>query len=151
MISPATAAELFADPDWSALVAEYADEFKLEGMPPADARFATYDALEKAGILHSFAARVDGRLVGFIAVLGQFSPHYSFTICVTESFFVAKAYRHHLDGLRLLKAAEDKARELKSPGLLVSAPFGGNLWELMPKLKYKESNRVFYKPLPVAA
>ena len=53
--------------------------------------------------------------------------------------------RHHLIGLKLLAAAEEKARELKSLGLLVSAPFGGNLWELLPRCRYVETNRVFFK------
>lgn len=151
MISPTTVADLFADPNWGTLVAEYADEVKIDGLPPASARFETYEAMESMGILHSFAARTDGLLVGFLSLLATKAPHYGVIICVTESFFVSKPYRRHMIGLKLLGAAEDKARELRSPGLLVSAPFGGNLWELMPKLRYKESNRVFFKLLPEAA
>lgn len=147
MITPTDVAGLFADPDWSSLIEEYAAEHTLPGMPPASARFANYEALEKMGVLHSLAARVDERLVGFLTILACPIPHYDRLMCSTESFFVAKAYRSHLIGLKLLAAAEDKARALKSPGLLVSAPFGGNLWELLPKCRYQESNRVFFKPL----
>lgn len=150
MIASTHAAKLFADPNWQALVEEYAAEVRLEGMPPVSARFETYEAMETAGILHSFEARVDGLLVGFIAMFGYKIPHYDRLVCVTESFFVGKAFRGHLIGLKLLAAAEDKARELKSPGLLVSAPFGGNLWELLPKVGYRESNRVFFKPMAAA-
>lgn len=146
-IEPTCAASLFADPDWAALVDEYSAETRIDGMPPASARFETYDAMERAGIIHSFAARVDLRLAGFVAVLGYAIPHYTCIVCMTESFFVSKPYRNRLIGLKLLGAAEDKARELKSPGLFVSAPFGGNLWELLPKLDYRESNRVFFKLL----
>lgn len=150
-IEPTTAASLFADPDWNALAAEYAAECRIEGLPPASGRFETYAALEGMGVLHSFAARVDGRLAGFVAMLANKAPHYDVVICVTESFFVAGAQRKTGAGLRLLAAAEDKARELGSPGLLVSAPFGGRLFEVLPRRGYVEANRVFFKLLPQEA
>lgn len=145
MIAPTCAASLFAAPNWQALLDEYADEVRLEGMPPAKAKFETYDAMERAGMLHSFDARIDGLLVGFIAMLAIVLPHYNHVGCVTESFYVSKAYRQHLVGLKLLAAAEEKAAQLGSPGLLVSAPYGGKLFELLPRCGYVETNRVFFK------
>ncbi len=38
-----------------------------------------------------------------------------------------------------------KARELGTPGLLVSAPMGGSLAEVLPRRGFAETNRVFFK------
>ncbi len=46
--------------------------------------------------------------------------------------------------MKLLRAAEDLARRLGSPGLLVSAPYGGDLFKVLPRVGYVESNRVFF-------
>lgn len=145
MIAPTTAAALFAAPNWQVLADEYAAEVKLEGLPPPEAKYEMYEQLEKMGNLHTFDARIEGQVVGFIAMLAILMPHYSHVGCVIESFFVAKAHRMTGAGMRLLKAAEDKAAELGAPGLLVSAPFEGNLFEVLPRCGYVETNRVFFK------
>jgi len=62
---------------------------------------------------------------------------------VAESFYVAKASQKTGAGMRLLRAAEKKARELGAPGLLVSTPFGGRLFVVLPRLNYAETNRIF--------
>jgi hypothetical protein len=48
-------------------------------------------------------------------------------------------------GIRLLRAAEDKAKEIGSPGLIVSAPFAGRLFDVLPRCGYTEVSRVFFK------
>ena len=87
----------------------------IDGMPPPAPDWDAYAALEAAGLLHGFAASVDGELVGFIAVLAAKLPRYAEPIAVSESFFVAKAHRRTGAGLRLLRAAEDKARDAGLP------------------------------------
>jgi GNAT superfamily N-acetyltransferase len=72
-------------------------------------------------------------------------PHYSVRIAVGESFFVSAEHRKTGAGLKLLKAAEDYAKEINSSGLLISAPLGGNLAEILPHVGYVETNRVFFK------
>lgn len=145
MIEKCTFAEIEADPNFPALLNEYAAESAIEGMPPPKIEPGTYHRLEAAGILHIFAAKASGRLVGFIFVLATVLPHYAKLIAVSESFFVAKAHRMSGAGLKLLKAAEDKARELGAAGPLVSAPSGGHLAEVLPRLGYVETNRVFFR------
>jgi GNAT superfamily N-acetyltransferase len=78
-------------------------------------------------------------------VLKPVIPHYGVAIAVTESFFVGKEYRKSGAGLKLLRAAEAHAEG--APGLLVSAPVGGTLAEVLPHLGYRETNRVFFKEL----
>lgn len=127
------------------MAAEYAAESAIDGLPPPAVKMETYRQLERARVLHAFSARLDGALVGFITVLAPILPHYGVPVAVSESFFVAKAHRRTGAGLKLLRAAENKARALGSPGLLVSAPFEGTLFKVLPRVGYGETNRVFFK------
>ncbi len=138
-------ADLMAAATFADLAAEYERESLIDGMPPPAPDWNAYRALEAAGLLHGFAASVDGELAGFVAVLVAKLPRYAGPVALTESFFVARAHRHTGAGLRLLRAAEDKARALGCPGLLVSAPSGGALAQVLPRRGYAETNRVFFK------
>ena len=147
MISPSTVESIMGAPEFPALVAEYAAESAIDGLPAPDARMSAYLHLEALGMFHAFAAFDGSTLTGFISFLLPVLPHYGVGIAVSESFFVAREHRKSGDGLRLLRAAEIKARELGSPGLLVSAPFAGRLFELLPRCGYVETSRVFFKGL----
>ncbi len=138
---------IMAAPSFDALVAEYAAEAAIEGLPPPNARMETYLQLEAVGMLHAFSAVIDASLVGFITLIAPPLPHYAAPIAVSESFFVGGAHRASGAGLRLLNLAEKKARALGSPVLLVSAPFAGRLFELLPKCGYAETSRIFCKRL----
>jgi GNAT superfamily N-acetyltransferase len=145
MIRPSTVAELEAAPTFEALLQEYAAESAIEGMPPPSAKMETYRHLAVVGLLHVLAAWKDEALIGFITVLAAPLPHYGISVAVSESFFVARAHRSTGAGLKLLKAAEELAAKLGSPGLLVSAPFEGDLFKVLPRVGYAETNRVFFK------
>jgi GNAT superfamily N-acetyltransferase len=132
------------------LAAEYAAESAIAGLPPPSAKRDAYLHLERSGLLHMISATRDGQLIGLIAVLMSTLPHYGVPVAVSESFFVSRAYRKTGAGLRLLRAAEEKASALGSPGLLVSAPFEGDLFQVLPRVGYRETNRVFFKSLGVA-
>lgn len=147
-VQPSTVAAIETAPNFAVLLAEYAAESAIAGMPPPNARMDAYRDLEAKGLLSVLAALSDdGELIGFISVLAAPLPHYGMSVAVSESFFVAKAHRSTGAGLRLLRDAEVKAREIGSPGLLVSAPFAGKLFELLPRLGYAETSRIFFKRL----
>lgn len=140
---------LEADPSLSAMLAEYVAESQVPGMPPPAVRFDLYRDLEAKGSLEVFAAyKLAGELVGFLIMLMPLHPKYGVGIAVSESFFVAKAHRSTGAGLALLRSAEQRAQALGSPGLLVSAPFEGNLAKVLPRRGYRESNRIFFKAMP---
>lgn len=136
------------DPEFQKLVDEYAEESSIAGMPEKNVDDAAYRSMEQLGMLHAFAAYDDEKLVGFISVLVAPIPHYSAKIGSTESFFVAKEYRKTGLGLRLLRIAEKAAKESGAVGFFVSAPYGGRLADVMPRIAgYSETNRVFFRSL----
>lgn len=141
--------EVQGDANFPALFREYGEESAIAGLPSPDEKLAAYRAIEASGIFHIFGAFLGDALVGFIAVLLPVIPHYGVAIGVTESFFVAQGHRKTGAGIKLLRAAEELAREAGSPALLVSAPYGGRLAEVLPGLGYRETNRVFMRSLAV--
>ncbi len=129
------------------LVREYEAESKAIGLPPVDDKWAQYRAIEPSGFFHLYAAFLGQHLIGFMAFLLPVIPHYGVTIAVAESFFVGQRFRKGGAGLKLLRAAEEHARQAGSPALMASAPIGGRLAEVLPRLGYRETNRVFLKEL----
>lgn len=137
--------EILEAPNIGRITAEYASESAIKGMPHPVAATALYYQLEESGLLYVVGAFVDGLPIGFISVLSTVMPHYSRRLSVSESFFVLKSERASGAGLRLLRAAEERARAVGSPGLLVSAPYAGVLAEVLPRVGYEPSNIVFFK------
>lgn len=146
-IKPCTIDELEASPNFADLLAEYASESAISGMPAPAAKMSMYRSLEASGAIVVFGALVSEELVGFLAVLAPMLPHYGRTVATAESFFVAKDHRNSGAGLELLRRAEKHADEIGSPALLVSAPAGGVLEKVLPRVGYDHSNTVFFKRL----
>lgn len=146
-VEPITVAEFFAHPDARELLDNYAEECANEGLPPYKPNWEIYAFLEQAGAMHVLAAFESGRLVGVLVLLVSTNPHYSVPLAVTESWFVAPAYRSTGAGLELYRRAKDKARELGALAIYVSAPTGGQLAGVMEKLGARETNRVFCEVL----
>jgi GNAT superfamily N-acetyltransferase len=146
MIRKTTMTEIFDAPNITELMEEYAAESSIHGLPHPKAKIDLYKQLETVGILYAIGAFFEDTLVGFILIVSPIVPHYSAKISTTESFFVAKEYRKTGAGIKLRQAAESHAREIGSVGLLISAPLGSNLAEMLSCMKdYKETNRVFFK------
>jgi GNAT superfamily N-acetyltransferase len=140
-IKPCTIAEIFE----SGLFDEYADESAI--LPAIDPQQSMYETMAKSGLLVSFGA-FDGCMVGFLVMLTTKIPHYNKIIATTESFFVSKNHRSHGTGLKLLRLAEQYAENVGAVGILVSAPAGGRLAEVLRGgLGYRPSNEVFFKCL----
>ncbi len=145
-VAPCTIAEIEAAPNLPEIADEFTAESLLPGLPRTPPNWAAYRALEAANLLHPFGAWVDGLLVGFVGVLlGPAIP-----VATTERIFVLKAHRKTGAGLKLLKAAEEKARDLGSPGLQIVARSGGDLAQVLTRKGYLESNIVFVKLLVAA-
>lgn len=138
---------ILSGPEFPELIEEYARESAIDGMPAPKVKFDQYRTYEEMGVLHSFIAEQAGAMVGFITVIAPVLPHYSMPVAVAESFFVAAAHRKGGAGLKLLEMAEERARLLGSPGLLVCTPVEGRLSEVLPRRGYRPTNVVFFKRL----
>lgn len=139
------AAEILQSSNFARIAEEYGAESSIKGMPHPLAKMEMYYQLESVGALHVYGAFMDDGIVGFITILTTVMPHYSAILAVSESFFVLKDYRKSGAGLKLLRMAEDRAREVGAPGLLVSAPYGGVLEAVLPRSGYAPSNTAFFK------
>lgn len=144
-IDQCTIADLEDAPNIWALLDEYAAESSIKGLPSPNAKATVYKALESTGALTVFRAVEDGELIGFLLMLAPVIPHYGRVIATTESLFVTASRRKSGAGLRLIAAMREKARELGSPGILISAPLGGQLAEVLSRMDFVETNRVFFQ------
>lgn len=148
MIRQISVDELIECSEFPALLQEYADECPPKSGMSHTYNKATYRALEESGALHSFGAfGEDGELWGFVTLIITMLPKYTSLIGATESFFVASKHRQTGAGIKLLRAAESKASEAGAFGMLVSAPSGGKLAEVMPRSGYEESDVIFFRGL----
>lgn len=147
IVEPCTVSDLWAHDGFRGLLDEYAEECLIEGMPTPKTRMAPYRQLEEMGLLSVYWAKGEDDLYGFISVLLCVLPHYGIMYAISESFFVSPKYRKSGAGLALLRQAEGKAKAANAPGLLVSAPYEGDLYKVLPHRGYKETNRIFFKSL----
>ena len=146
-IRPCTVAEVEAAGALQELLAAYGAESAIPEIGSPNAHFETYRLMESAGALHIIGAFAPD-LVGVAVLLAYGLPHYGGRrVCSMESFFVAPDTRRTGAGLKLLRAAEAKARELGAAALLVSAPVGGRLARVLPRTGYRETSRVFVRGL----
>lgn len=145
-IRPCTICELEHATNIGELMAEYAQESSIPEIGSVSAQWNHYKSMESSGLLHSFAAFEDGELIGFLLMVATVLPHYGVMMAATESFFVAQSARNTGAGLALLKAAEEAAKNIGAKGILISAPIGSRLDQIMPKLG-QHTNNVYLRGL----
>lgn len=148
VIRKSTIDEIDNSPNTLRLLEEYAIESSIEGLPKPSAKLIIYKHLESAGTLMPIIALKDNNLIGLVSILAPIIPHYGILVAVAESLFVMKEYRNTGAGLKLIRAAEKYAKEIGSPGLLLSAPTGGELEKILPRMGYKETNKAFFRKFP---
>lgn len=144
-IRPATVAEVFAAPNVDELLAEYARESSVAGLPSAVPNRDLYAGLEATGFMHVIGAFDGELLAGFLVLVVTINPHYSQILAVSESYFVASEYRKSGAGLQLLAVAENLAKQKGAVGMFVSAPVESRLARVMPGVGYRETTRAFFR------
>ena len=143
-----TIAELAASSNLADALAEYASESGMPEIGEPGSNIAVYEPLEATGKFHSIAAFEDDRLVGYLFFIVNVLPHYLVPTAVVESFFVLKAERPKGVGMKLMKLAEDIAAEFGASAILISAPVGSSLSQMLSLSKtHRHSNNVFVKAL----
>lgn len=142
-----TVQEAINNPAFPALAQEYYAESSIAGLPDPTEKMHIYNRLERSKSFQAYGAFIGDELIGFAVVLTPVIPHYGVAISVMESLFVAKAHRKTGAGLQIIRAAEDHARHMESPALMISSPFNGALARVLPRRGYRETNRVFIKAM----
>lgn len=140
--------ELESEPNFSALLEEYAQESYIDGMTPVTGRMSMYREFDRNGSIATFKAVHEGVLIGFMVIISPVLPHYSQRTAIAESFFVTQEGRSTRAGLKLLAAGEGFAQKIGSPGFFCSAPTGSSLEQLLPLRGYRETNKAFFKRSP---
>ena len=136
---------LFACDEITGLLQEYADQSSNPELPSANPKQELYLGMEEAGFLHVIAAFLGNELIGFATVVVAVLPHYGVPVATMESIFVRDRHRRSGAGIKLVREAEALARDEGAKGLLVTAPAGGRLSRVMPKIGYRETNTVFFR------
>lgn len=130
------------------LLAAYGAESRVAEFGEVVANFDMYRQMEANGALHIVGAFAGDELVGLASLLVYGLPHYGGRrVCAMESFFVAPAARRGGTGLKLLRAAEARAKELGATALMVSAPVNGRLAQVLPRSGYRPTSQVFVRGL----
>lgn len=142
-----TVDEVAHAPNIDELVAEYVEESHQVEVPQPDPQWDHYRMMQAAKIFQYIGAFKGHKLIGFIGVVTSKLPHHGKAVSVTESFFVAKQFRSTGAGIKMLRAAEEHAKAFGSPCLVVSAPHNGVLEAIMPRLGYREAQRIFIRSL----
>lgn len=146
-IRQCTVEEIQNAPNIDALMDEYAAESHVAELPAPNVQWGHYKAMEDMGTWQVFGAFIDATLIGFISVVSNKLPHHGATVAITESFFVAREHRKTGVGLKLLRSAEQNARNVGSPCLLVNAPHGSSLDSVMPRIGYRHTSTVYCRSL----
>lgn len=137
--------EAFARPEFKQLVEDYSAESGspfMHGAPNPD----EYIAAEKAGAMVPVGAFDGELLVGGVNIMIHRIPHYAEVLASVESIFLAKDYRRGTTGLRLLRAAEEVAREAGASVLMIGTRCGSR-FEHLCRLRYTPVNTVFQAKL----
>lgn len=145
IICPVKVESIFKSAESNILRDEYIEECAIAGLPRPHEKECAYYAMEQNGALYSFGAYKNKELIGFIIMIAPIMPHYGRMITVIDSIFVASKHRKSGAGLALIRQAETLAKSINSPGIFMSAPVNSRLEKLLPRIKYRPTNTVFFK------
>lgn len=138
--------EAFDSPDFGALCDEYrAESMRNKDLAGGEPSRLGYEQMASAGLMKILGAFFGDRLVGFCTVLVTPLLHFGdHLVASTETIFLSKKYRASGAGIGLLRAAESIALDSGASGLYVTAPSGGRLERLLPRVGYTQTCQVFY-------
>ena len=143
-IQHTTFEELFHAEGFSDLVNEYTQETANKAIGDPMVQYERYRKLEYTGNLFCIAAYDEGKVVGVVGLLLAESQHYPFPIVAVESFYLRKAWRKGVTGLRLLKEIKKTAWTLGAPGCSFMAPPGSSLDKLCEPLGMVHTHNAFW-------
>lgn len=144
-IRPVPCAEILRHAE---LLREYAAECSIPEIGQIQPQAAMYEAMERSGLMRTFAAYCGDELAGIASILLYVLPHYGEKVASLESIFVARRHRSKAIGRELMKTVENCARAEGCKAILYSAPAESRLERLLSLLRgYRRTNAVFTRRL----
>lgn len=110
-------------------------------------KWDAYFQLERLKLFYALTARVDGKLVGYSAVMQTPHLHYSMTTASSDVLFVSKEHRASSIGLRLIKATEAEAKSRGADALVWRAKPDSPLHKILLARHYPVQDVTFLKAL----
>lgn len=148
MIKPVSYATILDDPNWPALLAEYAAECSMPELGPPNPQRDLYELLEKSGGFQAFGVYDGNNLAGFACVLIYVLPHFGVKVATTESIFLSRSYPSPLTGMNLLNYLQEYALNNECRAFLYSAPVGSRFDRLLTLFdSHRHTNNIYLKPL----
>ncbi len=138
-------ADIILAPENHWLLVAYANESKIPELPDFNPQMQSYKHMEAAGMLHSFGAFLDGRMIGFVSVLTNIALHYGVKFAIIESIFVDAESRVTGAGLRLIREVFRHAKRQGAAGVFTCAPLASKYDRVLGKSGFKPTNRIFFK------
>ena len=107
-----------------------------------------YEALMKDDCFFILGMRDQGELVGYSCNIITNHLHYrDLRVCYNDVLFVAKKYRKHGDGLKLIEATEMEAKKRDCRLMLWHAKPNTALHDLLPNMDYRVQEIMFSKEI----
>jgi L-amino acid N-acyltransferase YncA len=146
--------KLFAEPNlWDLLRAHHDELGVTKEDCPLDPDFERFIQLEALGLFFAWAARQEGKLVGYIGFFVQPHLHYRSTMhAVEDLFLLEKEHRKGLTGYRMFKEALSSLEEMGVKRVLCHskvhfAPERGGLVKFFTRLGFVHTDNFYVKIL----
>lgn len=134
IIREATFQELFDADNFDDLARAYTLESGTPIFGNENVDVDWYLAGEQAGQANLIIAEKDEHIVGFAVIVDGYHPHFSIGLACLEALYLAPAYRRGVAGIKLIRAAQNLARNKGYRFLTASAPAESRLNALYKRL-----------------
>jgi len=140
--------ELWNTPGFVRLCLDYEKESSLEYLKDVNPKYEKYKEIENNNELIIVGAYSDDAiLIGFTVTTIGYYLHYDVLAADTESLYVDDNYRKGNTGLKLIRTAEEYAKQAGAEFFYITAPAGGRLEKAARLFGYKKANVQFIRVL----
>jgi GNAT superfamily N-acetyltransferase len=135
-------------PDAAPLLRRHWEEIAHYQDIPLDVDEGAYAAIEGAGQLRCFGARLDGELVGYAAYFVRHNAHYRASLQATQDvLFVAPEHRKSRIGWKLIKFADDALRAEGVQVVLQHSKVAHDIGPILKRQGYEAVDTIYAKRL----
>lgn len=137
---------IYSSPEFEQIVREYSEESGNPDLGCGCPALDFYERMEGSGALRCAAAYEGDRIIGFVIVVTTLYPHFGKLVGTVESIWLSREHRAGGAGIRLIRKAQDMAREMGAVGIYFGARSGSRLAQLYGRL-FTPMNTLFWKKL----